>query len=720
MADGTITGENLVHDSAISKLALLDKGLLKVADSLDLIIKDGDSLNSSLKDNATSFTILGEEQNKLNKINADYLKAQKEVQKQSKTTSEQNKEQKKQQDGLNDSTEQAGKSSTKYKDAMSQLKSELKAAKAEMASVAKTLGTDSEEFAKATAKAGELKDQINDLNDALKNAEASKFENLGKSLGDVGSKLLSLDFGGAATSARQFASVTKSINVKDVTSALKDMGSTLVNVGKGILTNSLFLLAAVLGGIIYTVIKFRNEIKPVKYVFDLVGDSIDFVVQKLKDFTDWIGITTFAESERTKKIIDNAEVQIEATKKYYDTAIKLAEAAGKKTENLEREKWKEVKAIAEKGLNAAFDPKKSLADQSDEVKTFYAVIEEATVSLTTITLQEQAKRAAAWKKLYDYNKELQSKNEDAEIVSNVRMGEEATKALEDAFISKQEYADATLEIEEGITDKELEEIHKRIKAREDAQEKQKKDAINAAQIAYDGVTSIALQAEQDELGRINNQLSASQKARADGLTFAKDNEEQKAAVNAKYDAIDRKLKHDQAVQEKKLAQSSILINTARGVAQALSTGNIFSAAAIGALGLYQYAKASSVPIPALFKGTKDFEGGAAFVGERGTEIIQEPGKDAYFSPSVATLVNLPKHTQVLTHEETVNAIARNGNKNIGTPGVAKQDTSVGDKIDKLIHVVKNKRETHWNISEKGVEKIFKQAEARIKILNDLY
>src|SRR5688572_23567807 len=77
-----------------------------------------------------------------------------------------------------------------YEKGIKGLKQELIAARNEMANIAKTTGSQtSPEFLAAAEKAGELKDQINDLNDSLKNASASKFENLGNSLKDVGSKL---------------------------------------------------------------------------------------------------------------------------------------------------------------------------------------------------------------------------------------------------------------------------------------------------------------------------------------------------------------------------------------------------------------------------------------------------------------------------------------------------------------------------------------------------
>src|SRR5690606_10281152 len=60
---------------------------------------------------------------------------------------------------------------------------------------------------------------------------------------------------------------------------------------------------------------------------------------------------------------------------------------------------------------------------------------------------------------------------------------------------------------------------------------------------------------------------------------------------------------------------------------------------------------SSRPIPEYWKGVDDHPGGLAMVGERGTELVNTPN-GSFLTPNSATLMYLPKHTEVKTHSET--------------------------------------------------------------------
>lgn len=246
--------------------------------------------------------------------------------------------------GLRESMGQSQDNVGNYEGALKKLKGELKSSKDELIGIAATLGTDSEEFAQAAEKAGKLKDELNDIQDAVKNTEASPFENLGKSLGDVGAKLKSADFTGAAQSANQFAQASKAITLKEAVSGLKNLGSTITSVGKAILSNPLFLLAAVLIGLTILVVKFYDKIKPLKLIFDLVGGAIEYVIKSLKNLSDFMGLSSFAAEEAADKIIKAYDKARQALVDYYETSITVANAAGASTYLLE---LKKQEAIAE-------------------------------------------------------------------------------------------------------------------------------------------------------------------------------------------------------------------------------------------------------------------------------------------------------------------------------------------------------------------------------------
>lgn len=213
-----------------------------------------------------------------------------------------------------------------YEGALKSMKMELKAARDAMAAIAKTSGTSSQEFIEAAEKAGELKDQINDLNDAIKNTSASKFENLGNSLKDVGSKLINLDFDGAAQSAKQFAAISKTITLTEMLNGLRSLITTLGTVAKAILANPLFILAGVVTG----------------------------VVIAFKAYFDY-------QEAQSKRTIERYKREEEAMTHRYDVEIRKQQILGKQTFQLEKQKQRIIADSAQKQIDAIIGITKSAA-----------------------------------------------------------------------------------------------------------------------------------------------------------------------------------------------------------------------------------------------------------------------------------------------------------------------------------------------------------------------
>jgi len=133
-----------------------------------------------------------------------------------------------------------------YENATKELKLELRAAKDEMAGIAATLGTGSPEFIAAAQRAGKLKDELNDINDAVKNTQASGVENIAGSFQQLGSQLRAGDLSGAATSANQLAASLKGMSSKEIIEGLGGIGKSFKAIGVALFSNPIFLVAGVL------------------------------------------------------------------------------------------------------------------------------------------------------------------------------------------------------------------------------------------------------------------------------------------------------------------------------------------------------------------------------------------------------------------------------------------------------------------------------------------
>jgi hypothetical protein len=151
-----------------------------------------------------------------------------------------------------------------------------------------------------------------------------------------------------------------------------------------------------------------------------------------------------------------------------------------------------------------------------------------------------------------------------------------------------------------------------------------------------------------ESDAINNSLDTqANKARRQQVLDAQTASQQKAI--AQQIAAE---KTKQARADKVAAIAEIILNTAIAAISAPAKLGPFGLALVPtilALGAINLAKAVATPIPQFAKGTPTggHKGGYAIVGDGGgPERITEPGKMAYYSPSVATMVDLPRGTVV--------------------------------------------------------------------------
>lgn len=139
-----------------------------------------------------------------------------------------------------------------------------------------------------------------------------------------------------------------------------------------------------------------------------------------------------------------------------------------------------------------------------------------------------------------------------------------------------------------------------------------------------------------ERGAISTEEAEARKRAAEERTKVK--EEQIAKKRAE-------LEQKQARWDKANAIIQAGIATALAVTKALP--NLVLAALVGAMGAAQIAVIAAKQIPQYAKGTKDHPGGLAVVGDGGRKEAVVTDKGVYVTPDRATLVDLPKHAQVV-------------------------------------------------------------------------
>lgn len=237
---------------------------------------------------------------------------------------------------------------------------DLRKALKDLVSAQEQVDKTSPDFDKLIDGINETESRIGDLNDSFKTFAGTGMERLTSStsllrdglnnldldklkIGMEGLKQLPKALAGEFT---KLAGVINKINFKSLGTSMKGLADSgvgaltksIVQLGVAILTNPIMLLAAVIIGLVAVVVKFYDKIKPLRLAVEAFGAAIDIVVQSLKDFADWIGITDFAGEKAANNQVENAKKVEAATTRKYDQEIAMAEAAGQSTYEIEKKK----------------------------------------------------------------------------------------------------------------------------------------------------------------------------------------------------------------------------------------------------------------------------------------------------------------------------------------------------------------------------------------------
>lgn len=430
------------------------------------------------------------------------------------------------------------------------LRDDLKAAKNEIIELQSQEVVDPVKLEAAIKRAGQLKDQFNDVNEQIKVfSGGSDFEKVSSGLGLIGSQLKSLDFEGAAQSAKVLTTTIKGLNPQTVATGFKALTSTVTQLGNAffqmglkLLANPIFLIVAVIAAVVIAIVLLKDKVKILEQAFDLLMAPINLLIEGLKELTDWIGITSFAEEEAAKKSEENAKRRIASnetvasnTEEFYARQIALAKANGKDTTDLEATALNARKKLADDSYQTT---KKLINDRllllgiekDEEISALIgrgAAVEEIEKSLNERRngrTREQNKVDATF--IFEQGKNLVKQYQDAANLGNqigVLRAQNAKKIID---LEKQ-----TANTIENI----------RINNLEDLRDKE----LQAADQSY-----------KEKLQKDKDNINLTQKQR-DSLEVAYLSELNKKIkdINKKYDKeeLDQKLASDRAVVDARLA-----------------------------------------------------------------------------------------------------------------------------------------------------------------------
>jgi len=223
-------------------------------------------------------------------------------------------------------------------------------------------------------------------------------------------------------------------------------------------------------------------------------------------------------------------------------------------------------------------------------------------------------------------------------------------------------------------------------------------------VAFNAITEVAQEAfaflQQNQDKYYDARFADLKRQYEIDTAFAGDSADAKAEIDRQYEEQQRALRIQQAKAQKETAIFNAVINTAQGITAALASfpPNPILAAVIAAVGAAQIATISSQPLPAYAEGTDYHMGGKAIVGDGGRpEVIQLPSGRRMITPSVSTVVDLPRGSKVYPD------IAAAGLLDSRLPGVPVNGDGgqVLDALNKIYGAV-NGSSYHVNIDKAGV------------------
>ena len=276
--------------------------------------------------------------------------------------------------------------------------------------------------------AGELKDKIQDAAQAVGTQAGGAFEKVSGSLGLVTSRLLDLDFTGAAEGAQLLATNIGSIKFSDITAGLEGLASSLVSVGKAVLTNPLFLIGGSIAAIVVYWEELDQAIKDLNPELQRTAALTKSLNEEINKQSDSVGKQTAQINALFNAVQDETKAEeeriaaLDAIQSLYPDVFKNQNIDINNTDALTSAKLTLVKAIeAEAKANAAkvliereyaqqFELQVKLAEAQAKAQTAQA--KEAEI------LANSSRKTAAEIDQFTI-KVLQASNETANAVANV-------------------------------------------------------------------------------------------------------------------------------------------------------------------------------------------------------------------------------------------------------------------------------------------------------------
>lgn len=403
-----------------------------------------------------------------------------------------------------------------------------------------------------------------------------------------------------------------------------------------------------------------------------------------------------------------------------------------------------LRADLKKNKDDASKAKKDAEEQAKADKKIYEQrLKQYELEKQILTLQAQIRRSKTGElgaekvyaqQVYNLKKEYSNKN--------IGISDNEVKAAKlNVKLKAQQFEDAARQ--EKLTTKEAKiDISKINKEFDQQEEKRYQDAIDRAKKYLKEEVKATKMAEEEkqaiiqssfQLGQtlldggfqlyqanLSNEMASLQKRYDEEIRLADGNQQKIDEINQRKEAQEKVLKEKAFKAERAAAIARVIFETASIIAKWSSNPTTIPLAVLTlANQAAQIGFIMAQPVPEFAEGTKGkpFKGGKAIVGERGVEkVVTESGK-VYFTPPTATLLDLPKGSQVipnhsLSKQELFLAGHYAGKSSSANPMVG--------ELREIGSLLKSLPITQVSMDERGFEKFIRTPRRTTKILNNRF
>jgi tape measure domain-containing protein len=471
-----------------------------------------------------------------------------------------------------------------------------------------------------------------------------------------------------------------------------------------------------------------------------------------KAYNEALKQTALLSNNALRAQIQVEEVRLDNIKKQFDALQETIAADGEIT----AEEDKQTKILQEKFVNqkAVLDAYNEELKSRNQVSATLEKDEktlkskyEAELKLLEILKEQRIlmgelygdplARLGADKEFYKEKEKLQKRYNQLFLAEEIKNAElqsdvaavEFEKGANRLLIARKEANVEVVKEDKDLYEKRLAEMKKWQKA----YEKGLQDEVEAAKKAEEekqAIKQLTLELGQTLVdgafnlyqANLSNELSALQKRYNEEVRLADGNVQKLTELEEKKNAAEREIKLKQFRAEQAQAVTRIIFETASiFAAQASNPFTAPLAALTLAIQAAQIGLVLAQPVPEFAEGTKGkpFKGGKAIVGERGVEkVVTESGK-VYFTPPTATLVDLPKGSQVIPNHSLSRQEVFLANHYANRSSSSASSPVVGE-LRELGSILKGLPITQLNMDERGFEKFIRTPRRSTKILNNRF